>query len=78
MLHGVRVVFHRLHPQKEAKRYLLRAVRVTYSFHRQAMSLYRLTRFAKNERVNLSKAQRNALVGLVDVLQAARTKRSKP
>ena len=32
------------------------------------MPLYLLTMFAKNERANLSKAERNALAGLVDLL----------
>ena len=32
------------------------------------MPLYLLTMFAKNERANLSKAERNALGDLVDVL----------
>lgn len=53
-------------------------VRVIYYFHSQAMPLYLLTLFAKNERANLSKAQRNALAGLVDALQTAWIKRSKP
>ena len=43
-------------------------VRVVYYFHSEAMPLYLLTMFAKNERPNLSKAERNALAGLVDVL----------
>ena len=43
-------------------------VRVVYYFHRGAMPLYLLTMFAKTERANLSKAERNALAGLVDVL----------
>ncbi len=43
-------------------------VRVIYYFHNEAMPLYLLTMFAKNERANLSKAERNALAGLVDVL----------
>jgi len=43
-------------------------VRVVYYFHSEAMPLYLLTMFAKNERANLSKAERNALGGLVDVL----------
>ncbi len=43
-------------------------VRVIYYFHRGAMPLYLLTMFAKNERANLSNAERNALAGLVDVL----------
>lgn len=53
-------------------------VRVIYYFHSEAMPLYLLTLFAKNERANLSKAERNALAGLVDVLQTAWIKRSKP
>lgn len=51
-------------------------VRVVYYFHSEAMPLYLVTLFAKSERANLSKAERNALAGLVDVLQA--TKRNKP
>ena len=43
-------------------------VRVIYYFHSEAMPLYLLTMFAKSERANLSKAERNALAGLVDVL----------
>ncbi len=43
-------------------------VRVIYYFHSEAMPLYLLTMFAKNERTNLSKAERNELAGLVDVL----------
>jgi hypothetical protein len=43
-------------------------VRVIYYFHGEAMPLYMLTMFAENERANLSKAERNALAGLVDVL----------
>lgn len=43
-------------------------VRVIYYFHSEAMPLYLLTMFAKNERANLSKGERNALAGLVDVL----------
>ena len=43
-------------------------VRVIYYFHSKAMPLYLLTMFAKNERANLSKAERNALAGLVDLL----------
>jgi hypothetical protein len=34
----------------------------------QAMPLYLLTMFAKNERANLSRAERNELADLVDVL----------
>ena len=43
-------------------------VRVIYYFHSEAMPLYLLTMFAKNERANLSKAERNELAGLVDLL----------
>ena len=43
-------------------------VRVIYYLHSEAMPIYLLTMFAKNERANLSKAERNALAGLVDVL----------
>jgi hypothetical protein len=43
-------------------------VRVIYYFHSDAMPLYLLTIFAKNERANLSKAERNELAGLVDLL----------
>ena len=40
-------------------------VRVIYYFHSEAMPLYLLTVFGKSERANLSKAERNALSGLV-------------
>ena len=43
-------------------------VRVVYYFHSKAMPLYLLTMFAKNERANLSKAERNELADLVDEL----------
>lgn len=43
-------------------------VRVIYYFHSDVMPLYLLTMFAKNERANLSKAERNELAGLVDLL----------
>jgi hypothetical protein len=45
-------------------------VRVIYYFHCDAMPLYLLTLFAKNERANLSKAERNALADLVGILAA--------
>lgn len=45
-------------------------VRVIYYFHSEGMPLYLLTMFAKNERANLSKSERNALAGLVDALVA--------
>lgn len=43
-------------------------VRVIYYVHSDAMPLYLLTLFAKNERANLSKAERNELADLVDML----------
>ena len=43
-------------------------VRVIYYVHSEAMPLYLLTLFAKNERANLSKAERNALADLVGLL----------
>lgn len=46
-------------------------VRVIYYLHSDVMPLYLLTLFAKNERANLSKAERNALAGLVEVLASA-------
>jgi hypothetical protein len=43
-------------------------VRVIYYFHSEAMPLYLLTVFAKNERANLTKAERNELADLVETL----------
>jgi hypothetical protein len=43
-------------------------VRMIYYFHNEAMTLYLLTLFAKNERANISKAARNELAGLVELL----------
>lgn len=43
-------------------------VRVIYYVHSDLMPLYLLTLFAKNERANLSKTERNELKALVDVL----------
>lgn len=43
-------------------------VRVIYYFHSESLPLYLLTMFAKNERANLSKSERNELAGLVDLL----------
>ena len=43
-------------------------VRVIYYFHSDAMPLYLLTLFAKNERANLSKSERNELSELVNLL----------
>lgn len=43
-------------------------VRVIYYHHSEVMPLYLLALFAKNERANLSKAERNDLAKLVDLL----------
>ena len=43
-------------------------VRVIYYLHDALMPLYLLTLFAKGDKVNLTKAERNDLAGLVDVL----------
>ena len=43
-------------------------VRVIYYFHSEHMPLYLLTLFAKNERANLSMAERNELAQLVKKL----------
>lgn len=46
-------------------------VRIVYYVHSDAMPLYLLTLFAKNEQANLSKAERNELADLVDILVSA-------
>ena len=43
-------------------------VRIIYYYHSELMPLYLLTLFAKNEQDNLSKAERNELAKLVDIL----------
>ena len=43
-------------------------VRVIYYYHDDLMPLYLLTLFAKGDKANLTKAERNDLAGLVDVL----------
>ena len=43
-------------------------VRVIYYYHSDMMPLYLLALFAKNEQDNLSKAERNDLAKLVDIL----------
>lgn len=42
--------------------------RVVYSYRNEAMPLFLLTVFAKNEKDNLSRAERNELAALVQVL----------
>ncbi|ALG69224.1 type II toxin-antitoxin system RelE/ParE family toxin [Beggiatoa leptomitoformis] len=43
-------------------------VRIIYYYHDKRLPLYLLTIFGKNERANLSKAERNQLAKLVDIL----------
>ena len=43
-------------------------VRVIYCVHSDLMPLYLLTLFAKNERANISQAERNELAALVELL----------
>ena len=42
--------------------------RVTYYFHDESMPLYLLTLFAKNQRANFIKGERNELASLVELL----------
>ena len=46
-------------------------VRIIYYYHDKRIPLYLLTMFGKNERANLSKADRNSLAKLVDILVKA-------
>lgn len=43
-------------------------VRIIYYYHDDLMPLYLLTLFAKNNKANLTKAQRNELAGMVTLL----------
>ncbi len=43
-------------------------VRVIYFFYNQGLPLYLLTLYGKNQKDNLSAAERNALAGLVNLL----------
>lgn len=43
-------------------------VRVIYYYHDERLPLFLLTVFGKNEQANLTKAERNSLAKLVDVL----------
>lgn len=51
--------------------------RVIYYYHDGLMPLYLLTLFAKGDKANLTKAERNELAGLVDVLVAIWKGRAK-
>ncbi len=50
-------------------------VRVIYYFHNEGMPLYLLTLFTKGDRANLTKAERNELADLTDLLVRAWRKR---
>lgn len=52
-------------------------VRVIYYFHDEAMPLYLLTLFAKGDQSNLSKAERNELADLVQILVQIWKRKSK-
>lgn len=51
-------------------------VRVIYFFHSDVMPLYLLTVFGKNEKADLSGAERNELAALVRILKAALERKS--
>ncbi len=51
--------------------------RVIYFFHNEAMPLFALTAYAKNERADLSQAERNDLRRLTDLLVDGYAKRGK-
>ena len=53
-------------------------VRVIYYFHDDLMPLYLLTLFAKGDKANLTKAERNELADLIDVLISIWKERTKP
>ena len=46
-------------------------VRIVYYFHDERIPLYLLTIFGKNEKTNISQAERNALAQLVALLTKA-------
>ncbi len=45
--------------------------RVIYYYHSESMPLYLLTVFSKNEKANLSRAERNQMARLVGILKTA-------
>jgi hypothetical protein len=53
-------------------------VRVIYYFHDDFMPLYLLTVFAKGDKANLTKAERNELANLIDVLVSIWKERKAP
>jgi hypothetical protein len=61
--HGVRKLRWRRGAQGKSG-----GVRVIYYYHDDLMPLYLLTLFAKGEKANLTRAERNELANLVDIL----------
>ncbi len=53
-------------------------MRVIYYFHDDFMPLYLLTVFANGDKANLTKAERNELANLVDVLVSIWKERKAP
>ena len=53
-------------------------VRVIYYFHDDLMPLYLLTLFAKGDKANLIKAERNELADLIDALVSIWKERTTP
>lgn len=53
-------------------------VRVIYYFHDDLMPLYLLTLFAKGDKANLTKAERNELADLIDALVSIWKERTTP
>lgn len=53
-------------------------VRVIYYYHDDLMPLYLLTLFAKGDKTNLTKAERNELADLVDALVSIWKERTAP
>jgi len=53
-------------------------VRVVYYVHNTLMPIYLLTLFAKGDKANLSKAERNELAALTDILRNIWNERADP
>lgn len=53
-------------------------MRVIYYFHDDLMPLYLLTLFAKGDKANLTKAERNELADLINALVSIWKERTKP
>ena len=53
-------------------------VRIIYYFHNESLPLFLLSVFAKNEKANLTKAERNDMKNLLPRLIAGYRKRTAP